>query len=427
MTESPSPTDAAGFERNVRLYPAYALAFNAFAWMPVFMLYFTQTLSLAEALRLEAIYYAAVVATEVPSGYFSDRVGRRATLLVAAIALLAAYVLFAVGGFAGVVEPSFALFAAAQVLLAVGLSFNSGTDASFHYDSLASLGRTEEFADREAIAARNGLLASGGAALAGGAVAVIGLHWAYVLSAIAAAAMLAIVLRFVEPTAKEKSAGGGLGFVRQLGKCLSLLRGKTLAWLFAFFVLMTILNHVPYEFYPLYIREAVGGGETNADFAPLYAGLHMAAAMVLGAVAAAWSVKLRDKLGIGAALLLAAAIQTAVIAAMGFVLAVWVIPLILLRVVPRALMTAPLNAAIAPRVEQQQRATYLSIQSLAGRLAFSATLAGLSLISPDGEEGYAAMAAMLRASLVIACVGLVVLGATVWVLRERAVDRDATS
>ena len=157
------------FERNVRLYPWYAVGFNAFAWMPIFFLYFSEHMSLERVLQLEAIYYVVVVLLEVPSGYFSDVVGRKTTLLISASALIVAYVLF-------VIDTSFVMFVAAQVFLAVGISFNSGTDTSFHYDSLASLGREQEFARREAIVARNGLLSGAIAALVGGCVGSFGLH-----------------------------------------------------------------------------------------------------------------------------------------------------------------------------------------------------------------------------------------------------------
>lgn len=70
-------------ERNLKLYPWYAALLHAHFWFPVFFLYFNSKFSLAEVLRLEAIYYAAIVLFEVPSGYFSDVVGRRATLLIA--------------------------------------------------------------------------------------------------------------------------------------------------------------------------------------------------------------------------------------------------------------------------------------------------------------------------------------------------------
>ncbi len=167
-----------GLDRNVRLYPWYAMSFHAYFWITVFVLYFLQHMPLSSVLRLEAIYYLGVVVLEVPSGYFSDRFGRRMTLLLASMFLLAAYLLFSQGG-------SFEVFAVAQVLLAAGLAFNSGSDTSMHYDSLASLGRESEYDHRKAIASRNVLLAWGVGGLFGGAVAM-GLRYTYLLSAITA-------------------------------------------------------------------------------------------------------------------------------------------------------------------------------------------------------------------------------------------------
>ena len=109
--------------------------------------------ALANVLRLEAVYYAAVVLLEVPSGYFSDRIGRRPTLMISALVFIAAYILFMLNG-------GFAVFAIAQILLAAGIAFNSGTDTSFLYDSLTAAERTDEYAGIEAVAARNGMAAS---------------------------------------------------------------------------------------------------------------------------------------------------------------------------------------------------------------------------------------------------------------------------
>ena len=77
--------------RNVALYPLYVAFFGTMAWIPIFFLFFSQHLSLEQVLQLEAIYYVSVVLLEVPSGYFSDVVGRRATLLVSTIAMSFAY------------------------------------------------------------------------------------------------------------------------------------------------------------------------------------------------------------------------------------------------------------------------------------------------------------------------------------------------
>ncbi len=396
-------TDQLSFERNVKLYPWFGVFYNAFAWMPVFFLYFSEHLTLGGVLRLEAIYYIVVVLLEVPSGYFSDVVGRKKTLLISATALIASYVLFALGG-------SFVIFAMAQALLAMGIAFASGTDISFHYDSLASIGREDQFAEKEAIVARNAFISGAIAALLGGCLGAFDLRWAYVVSAVAAIGTLAIVLQFTEPRSQKRSTTLGRGFSSQLGKCVSLLNQKSLAWLFGFAVLMVVLNHIPYEFYQTYIKLS---GQSISDaqrMAPAIAGLHMAVAMLIGSFIASHSIRLRDWLGIGPTLLLSAVIQTAIIAVMGSVLSIWIVPLILLRVAPRALMTAPFNAAVTPRIPQAQRATYLSIQSLVGRLGFSVVLLGLSFLAAnESASDWPSLRKVLFASTILAVAGLVIL------------------
>ena len=47
--------ETAAMARNVRLYPWYTAAFNCFAWMPVFFLYFNQHMTVEHVLRLEAL------------------------------------------------------------------------------------------------------------------------------------------------------------------------------------------------------------------------------------------------------------------------------------------------------------------------------------------------------------------------------------
>jgi hypothetical protein len=69
-------------------------------------------------------------------------------------------------------------------------------------------------------------------------------------------------------------------------------------------------------------------------------------------------------------------------------LSILIVALILFRSVPRALMTAPMNAAVAPLVGSSQRAIFLSIQSFAGRLAFAGFLAGLSLVASESGQTF---------------------------------------
>ncbi len=87
-----------------------------------------------------------------------------------------------------------------------------------------------------------------------------------------------------------------------------------------------------------------------------------------------------------------------------------VVALILLRGVPAGLYKAPLNAAVTPRIAQSERATYLSIQSLAGRLGFSGLLAGLSLVAGGSQiDHWPVLSELLVICAAIGALGLLVL------------------
>jgi len=90
-------------------------------------------------------------------------------------------------------------------------------------------------------------------------------------------------------------------------------------------------------------------------------------------------------------------VQLAIIGAMGAMLSTWVMALILLRTVPMAIGSPLALAEIHPRVPTSVRATYLSLQSLAGRLAFSACLALSSRAVGAREVSHEAMSGVLLA------------------------------
>lgn len=354
-------------ERTVRLYPCYAFLSNTYFWMPVFILFFLTYLPLEQVLLLEATYYAAVVLLEVPSGYFSDHVGRRPTLIISTLALVAAYGLF-------FTSSSFFPFAMAQILLAVGFSFNSGTDTSLHFDALAALGREDEYGPREAMISKLGFYAGALGALGGGIFALYELRIAYLLSLIAAAGAFLIVLAMKEPATLEKKLLPPGGFFAQTFRVATCIKHPVIGYVFAFYVLMTILNHVPYEFYQPYIEQLLFTAKVDSGLTPLLTGLHVALAMFIASWFAGRSIRLRDRIGLRGVFLLAAGLQTLLIGSMALATS-WIVAVLLLsRSIPRALMTAPINAAVAPLFEKEQRATYFSLQSLAGRLAFSMVL-----------------------------------------------------
>ena len=398
-------------QRNVQLYPLYQGLLNSYFWLPVFFLYFSENLSLGQVLRLEAIYYATVVLLEVPSGYFSDTVGRKRTLILSSAALIAAYALFFLGS-------TFAFFAVAQVFLAAGLAFNSGTDTALHFDSLSAIGLASEYGAREARAHQVALLGRSLAALLGGLAAMGGLRLAYGLSLLAAVGMLLVVMAMVEPTAVPRSADRSRrGFLGQLGACLGQLGNPSLAWLFCFAVLMTVINHVPYEFYQPYLDLLLDKHQIDlpGEGTPLLTGTVTAITMLIAAWAASRSIRVRDRVGLAVTLLFTTALQVVIMVVMGLVLHNAVLLLILLRSVPAAMMEPALRAAITPRLPKSLRATYLSIQSLAGRLSFSGVLVGLSFMAAPTAEPqlrWPEISQMSLAAAVLGAVGFFALAAT---------------
>ena len=354
------PTSA--LTRSAKLYPLYLPLAQAHFWLPVFFLYFIQHMPLNQVLRLEAIYYIAVVIFEVPSGYLSDTLGRRLTLLISTLSAILAQTFFLFGS-------SFLVFALAQIFLAAGMAFRSGTDTSYHYDILKSLNRQKEYDEREARITRNVFVASAAAALIGGIVAIYALRLAYALSLIGAFMAFLIALTFTEPD--RESTASTSGFFLQIRECLAYLSRPTLGWLMLFSIFMTVINHIPYEFYQPYIQLLE---ERHTAPTPLLTGFHTALTMIIAAWFAKRSIRLRDRLGTRTTLLISAGTQTLLIIFMGIFLHPVVALLLTLRSAPRALMVAPLNAAQVPHLQQNHRATYLSIQSLIGRLAFSGSL-----------------------------------------------------
>lgn len=386
-------------ERNIRLYPAYLALFWFMAWLPIFFLFFGRYVTIEQVLRLSAIYYFSVVVVEVPSGYFSDRVGRRPTLIISALSVSAAYICFFLGS-------SFAIFALGQVLLAIGYGFQSGTDTSLHYDSLVALGRESEYGQREAIAYRNSFISSAIATMVGGVLGMMSLRYAYAASLVCTLGALVIVWSFEEPPEAEPAPG----VLTQLRKCLAYGRQKPLQWLFLFTVLMTIIEHIPFEFYQPYISLLEADLPLFTGRIALLSGIVMTVSKLVGALAANYSIRLAQRIGTAATLLASVVIETFIIGLMSLLLHPLIILVVFLRDTPSSLAHAPRNEAIAPRVGQAQRATYLSLQSLAGRLAYSMTLVGLSFLAgADAPTDWSTLSAMLRSAALISAVGLVVL------------------
>ena len=349
--------------RTIALIPWFQFFNSLLFWQAVWFLYFQAELSGAEAIILYSVYDIATTVLEVPSGYFSDRIGRRATLLLSSLCYFAGCLALALGA-------TFGMFALGQSLIGAGAAFKSGTDTSLLYETLEATERANEIEQQELRAWRFSLAGFAMSALIGGAMSL----WSVTLPFYATAASFAVagllVLMMTEPARRE---GRSQNLRDQIAALQSALLHPVLAWFFVLTVLMYGFSHLPFVFGQPFILTALDGWGIAAQ-APLVSGAVTCVMMLLSAVASVLAVPLRRILGLPALVLCAFALQITLVAALALSTSVLVIGVLLLRIVPDSLAYPFILARIQPLLESGTRATYLSLKSLGGKVFFAGTL-----------------------------------------------------
>lgn len=391
-------------EHNLALFPHYKAATSVLPWLPVFFLYFIERVALSDAVLLGSVYYFSVFILEVPSGYCSDRFGRRPTLILASIMTVMACALF-------IMASSFVVLVVAQVLLAGGIAFQSGSDSALLYDSLRALGREQEYTERETIAHKWSMSALACSCLIGGGLGMLDLRLAYVVALLAALISVVQCVGFIEPPAEADSRAGG--FVSQMRDVLGYFTHPLLGWVLGFFIIGYSLEHVPYEFYQPYLKllgqEAITGW-LAASSAPMVSGVVISISMFGGAVGAAASQWLINRVGLRALLLASVSVQVIIVAGLSLVLHPIMLVLVMFRNFSMSMARGPMLGAIAPHVPSAQRATFLSVLSLAGRAGFALALATLSVFVVGKEAlNWQALSQVLSTSALVGTIALMLL------------------
>ena len=411
MRHGLSPPDDDPVARNIAIYPWFRFCQSLIFWQAVWFLYFQAQLSATEAILLYAIYDVGTTALEVPSGYMSDRLGRRLTLVASALAGLAGAVLLALGD-------DFATFALAQILMGASMAFASGTDSAMLYESLVAAGRKTEAEQQELRAWRFSFTALALSAVTGGALATLAPTAPFYAGALAFGGVLLLVLRFHEPPKSGAPLPEGAEMLR-LRSLKSAVTQPVLIWLFALSVLMYGFSHLPFVFGQPFILNALEAGGHAAN-APTVSGAVSAVMMVISVLTSWWASRLRHWLGLPAILMAAFAMQIALIGVLALSNTAIVIAIMFLRMVPDSLSKPFIAARVQPELQDDSRATYLSLQSFCARLAFAVTLYLASFgTAGEGQMPYADIQRILGYYVIG---GLIVLTALIIAARRLPID-----
>lgn len=386
--------------RNIALYPWFKFVQSLTFWQATWFLYFESHLSAAEAILLYVVYDLSTTFLELPSGYMSDKLGRKLTLMASALCGLMAALMFVFGN-------SFLHFALANFVLGAASAFSSGTDSSLLYESLNAEGRAEETQSAELKAWRYSFIALALSAFTGGLLAAVNDVLPFVASAIAAGGLVVLTMALREPPHASPTSHR-----EDLTALITNLTNPTLLWILCLSLVMYVFSHIPFVFGQPFIREALSSAG-YASQTPIVSGAVTSTMMLISVGASLVALRLRDAIGLPAVLLLAFGMQIALTAALAVSNGLFVIALLFLRMVPDSWSQPFIKARVQPLLQDGMRATYMSVQSLAGRVIFAITLSIASAQASDGVPlPYADMQAILAVYAGIGLVALLSLGIT---------------
>lgn len=177
----------------------YKLLSDFYLIVPIIIpFYKSNQLSTTEIFIVQSAYCLGVLLLEIPSGYFSDVMGRKKTLVLGAFFLPIGLGIYAI-------STHFIGFILAESILAIATSMRSGTDSALIYDTLLQLKEEsfyEKFAGKAYFFARIG---SSTASISGGLLALITIRFPFYINIISGVIMVIISFFLIEPERKKLS------------------------------------------------------------------------------------------------------------------------------------------------------------------------------------------------------------------------------
>ncbi|MGL1893252.1 MAG: MFS transporter [Spirochaetaceae bacterium] len=177
-------------------------AMQIFRWflmiMPTIVLFFQENgLSLFQVMVVQASFSLSMFLFEIPSGYFSDKIGRKITIIVGLLFSTIGMYLFGLA-------PGFWNFILAEVLLGIGSSFLSGTDSSLLYDTLLELKDEKNHYKTEGLYMSIASYSEGIASIIGGIIAVYSMKMNFYIEGTLEAIAFILAFFLIEPKIKRE-------------------------------------------------------------------------------------------------------------------------------------------------------------------------------------------------------------------------------
>jgi len=128
------------YESNIPKFFIYRALYNFMLFLPVWVVFLQNAhgLSLTQVTLLDSAFWLTMVLTEVPTGAVADTLGRKHSQIIGMVLATGSILLFGLA-------PNYPLLILANSLWAFAITFISGADLAFFYDTLRELGREAEY------------------------------------------------------------------------------------------------------------------------------------------------------------------------------------------------------------------------------------------------------------------------------------------
>lgn len=183
---------------NIKLFYYYNFLTDFGLYYPIATLYFYQiTGSFVLAMSIFSIAQFSSAIFEIPTGVFSDRIGRRKTIILSSLFSLFSVLFYAIGF-------SFLFLAIGAIFEGLSRAFASGNNNALLYDSLTQENKEKEFQNLLGKVSSMFQLSAAISAILGAIIANWSFAWVFWLTLIPLFIRFIISFKFIEPPKTEK-------------------------------------------------------------------------------------------------------------------------------------------------------------------------------------------------------------------------------
>jgi MFS family permease len=208
------------YEGNIPKFFVYRALYDFLLLMPIWVIFLQDKhgLSLTEVTIIDFAFWMSIVLTEVPTGAVADTLGRKLSQFIGLALSAASILLFALA-------PTYPLLLVGNSLWAIAITFVSGADMAFFYDTLRELGREDEYPKLRGQLSAVALTSMGVSSALGGLVAEYDILLPFIISAGIMVVASLLVLSLKEPPREpDEETGEALSYLGTLQTALRAIR-----------------------------------------------------------------------------------------------------------------------------------------------------------------------------------------------------------